>query len=104
MTFWTEEMIREALDGTFTRVMYDGRIDTEIVEDNFQPYPNKGGRPAGVKNLKPQRYWKSDEDGLLLRMRMRNKPFAEIAWVIDRTEDSCKKRYKVLRVNGKVMV
>jgi hypothetical protein len=37
-------------------------------------------------------------------MRLRNRPFAEIAWMVSRSEEATKKRYKLLRVKGAVMV
>lgn len=98
--YWTEQQIKEVLDGTFTRVLSDGRSYTEIVSDDFVPYEHKGGRPLGAQNVKPQRFWTKYEEDLLATLRLRNKPFNEIAWVLDRTEDSCKKRYKVLRARG----
>ena len=36
MKYWTEDAIKEVLDGTFTRVFYDGRIVTELVEGDYR--------------------------------------------------------------------
>lgn len=73
---FTEAAIRECLDGTFTRVLY--------------------------KDVNPRANWTPQDDDLLLQMRLRNKPFAEIAWVLERSEESVKKRFRMLRVKGGV--
>lgn len=101
---YTEDAIRRVLDGTFTRVTYENRVVTENVSDGFLPGYSGQGRPIGYKAAKPQVAWTPAEDEVLCTMRLRNKPFAEIAWIIDRSEESTKKRYRTLRVNGKVMV
>jgi len=100
---YTEAAIREVLDGTFTRVTYENKVVTEILDD-CEPTRRKPGRKFGYKASKPQTYWTPQEDDTLLTMRLRNRPFSEIAWVINRSLESVKKRYRVLRVNGKVMV
>lgn len=104
MKTWTEALMKEYLDGTFTRVLYDGKIVTENVEPDFEPYVNRGGRPKGYKAPKPQMLWTAAEDEMLWQMRLRNRPFAEIAWTVNRSEEATKKRYKLLRVKGAVMV
>ena len=103
MTHWSEAAIKQILDGTFTRVNYEGKIVTDIVSDDFIPGPRsmRGGRPVGSGGT-TQAAWTKTEDELLWTMRLRNKPFSEIAWLIDRSEDSAKKRYKTLRVRGGV--
>lgn len=99
---WTEADIRRVLDGTFTRVTYEGKIITDTVEPDFLPYTgNKGERPKGYS--KPQYPWSKTEDEILCQMRLRNRPFAEIAWTVNRSEEATKKRYKILRVKGAVM-
>jgi hypothetical protein len=100
MTHWTEEKIKDVLDGTFTRVTYEGKIVTETYEGSGSPTSN-GGRPKGTKVS--QWPWTTQEDELLCQMRLRNRPFSEIAWLVNRSEDATKKRYRALRVNGKVM-
>ena len=101
---WTENAIKECLDGTWTRVTYEGKVVTENVEPDFEPYANRGGRPKGYKAPKPQCLWTPEEDDLVCQMRLRNRPFAEIAWMVSRSEEATKKRYKLLRVKGAVMV
>lgn len=100
---WTEADIRRVLDGTFTRVTYEGKVITENVEPDFIPYiGNKSGRPKGYS--KPQLHWTPTEDEILWQMRLRNRQFSEIAWIVNRSVDATKKRYKILRVKGAVMV
>lgn len=98
---WREATIREHLDGTFTRVLFDGRIVTDTVDPNFIP-PNAGGPKAQRgKDVIPQRAnWTPTEDDVLWQMRLRNKPWTEVCWVLARTEDSAKKRYRILRAKG----
>lgn len=104
MAYWTENDIKMFLDGTFTRVNHENKVVTDNVSVDFVPGYTGQGRPIGYKAAKPQVAWTPQEDEILLTMRLRNKPFAEIAWLIDRSEESAKKRYRTLRVNGKVMV
>jgi len=101
MTHWTEEKIRAILDGTFTRVNSEGRVVTEVYEGQPTASGN-GGRPKGTKVS--QWPWTVAEDELLCAMRLRNRPFNEIAWLVSRSEDATKKRYRALRVNGRVMM
>lgn len=99
---WTEERIRQYLDGTFTKIDYNGLISTIDVSGDFIPPGTRSlGRQMGQKIAK-QAYWTRAEEELLARMRLLNKPFAEIAWVMSRTEDAVKKHYKVMRVKGLV--
>ena len=100
MKHWTEEMIKEHLDGTFTRVHYDGRIAVESVDHDYRPGMSTSGRKPG--SAKPQVNWTPAEDELLSQMRLRNRPFNEIAWLLSRSEESAKKRFRMLRVKGQV--
>ncbi len=104
MRHWTEAMISECLDGTWTRVTYDGKVVTEPVDDGCAPAKKSGGRYRGYKAARPQIAWLPAEDEILCAMRLRNRPFAEIAWLVSRSEESTKKRYRVLRVKGAVMM
>lgn len=101
---YDEAAIKAVLDGTFTRVNYEGRVITEAVEPDFLPSCAGGDQKHRGKNVKPQAYWSQADDDTLLTMRFKNRPFAEIAWILDRTEEATKKRYRVLRVKGRVMV
>ena len=103
MKHWTEAKIREVLDGTFTRINADGTIAVEAVDKCFKPSMARCGRPKGYSPDKPQFPWTPEEDDMLCRMRMRNRPFSEIAWLIGRSLDGTKKRYQMLRVKGAVM-
>lgn len=104
MRHWTEAMISECLDGTWTRITHEGKVVTEPVEDDHTPAKKSGGRHKGYKAARPQIAWLPAEDELLCAMRLRNRPFTEIAWVVNRSLESTKKRYRVLRVNGRVMM
>lgn len=105
MTHWTEKRIRERLDGTFTRVGHDGKIEVQSVPHDYKPgISTNGGRPVGYKGAHPQNLWTPAEDELLLQMKLRNRPFDEIAWLISRSEEATRRRYQVLRVKGAVMV
>lgn len=99
-TYWTEAAIKAVLDGTFTKVTYEGKVITEAVDPDFLPPAAGGGRPHGTKNAKPHAYWSQADDELLQQMRLRNKPIAEIAWILNRTPEATKKRAAVLRVRG----
>jgi hypothetical protein len=101
MTAWTEAMISDALDGTWTHLNHEGRVVTELVDADFTPQPVKG-RPVGVKNVNKRSLWTPQEDDILITERRRNRPLAEIAWLVSRTEDGVKRRVKFLRVMGKM--
>lgn len=101
MKHWTEDMIRERLDGTFTRVHYDGKIVVEAVDDNYSPGMSTVGRKPGATS-KPQVAWTAAEDELLCQMRAKGRPFNEISWLLARSEESAKKRFRMLRVKGQV--
>ena len=100
--FWTEDMIRERLDGTFTQVTPNGDIITQSVGPDFDPMPqNTNGRPKGAK-IGKMTYWTPEEEHLLIRQRMLNRTFPEIAWALDRSVDATKKHYRLLMVRGRV--
>lgn len=100
---WTEAEIRNVLDGTFTRVLYDGRIITENVGPDFIPTCAGGPKRARGENVKPHAFWTPEEDDLMWQMRIRNRPFAEIAWTLNRTEEATKKRWKIVRMKSGVV-
>lgn len=99
---WTEAAIRQHLDGTWTHVTYEGRVVTDILDPGEEPPIAKGGRPKGVKNVKPHQFWSPQDDDIIITQRRRNMSFREIAWILNRTEEGTKKRYKLLRVRGRV--
>ena len=68
------------------------------------PAKRSGGRHKVYKAARPQIAWLPAEDELLCAMRLRNLPFSKIAWHVGRSEESTKKRYKVLRAKGDVMM
>ncbi|MEI6536538.1 MAG: hypothetical protein WCN98_14425 [Verrucomicrobiaceae bacterium] len=104
MRYWTEAMINECLDGTWTRITNEGKFVTEPVDDGCAPAKRSGKRHKVYKAARPQIAWLPEEDEILCAMRLRNRPFAEIAWMVNRSEENTKKRYRVLRVKGAVMM
>ena len=103
MRHWTEAMISERLDGTWTHITYEGKFVTEFVDDVCVPAKRSGGRHRKYKAARPQIAWLPAEDEILRVMRLRNRPFSEIAWMVNRSEESTKKRYRLLRVYGRMM-
>jgi hypothetical protein len=55
-----------------------------------------------MKNVNKRSLWTPQEDDILITERRRNRPLAEIAWLVSRTEDGVKRRVKFLRVMGKM--
>lgn len=96
---WTEERIRQFLDGTFTRFEPDGKAVTINVEPDYCPSMRQGGRMKGQAG-KPQARWTAEEDIILVELRRKFRPWDEISAVLARSEDSIMKRYRVLRVRG----
>lgn len=93
---WTEERIRQYLDGTFTYVRADGSIGTSDVETDFIP------RHIGLKRererIAPVKPWQPAEDQTLKELRRRKFTIPQIAVLLDRTDESVKAR---LRLFGK---
>ena len=91
MSMWTEQAIAEHLAGTFTTFTPEGTAITI-------------NAASGPRRAIRQEPWTPAEDDILCRMKMRNYPWAEIAWTVGRNDEAVKKRYSVLRVKGRVMV
>ena len=104
MRYWTEAMISECLDGTWTHITNEGKFVTKPVDDVYVPAKRSGRRHKVYKAGRPQIAWLPEEDEILCAMRLRNWPFAKIAWMVNRSEESTRKRYRVLRVKGAVMM
>ena len=100
---WTEDLICEHLDGTFTRVLPCGTIKTVSVAGGETPAPatdtKKGGRPLGVK-VGPIVPWAPHDETILRELRRMGWPFSDIAWKLGRSLEATKKHYQVLRVRG----
>jgi hypothetical protein len=102
---FTEAYIKDRLDGAVTKIDYEGRVYTVSVDpDYIPPYggarKDPGGRPLGMKAGK-QTYWSPDDEEFLIRQRMLNRPFAEIAWALSRSEEATKKHHHLLRARGR---
>lgn len=100
MKRYTEAEIRDALDGTFTRVTYDGKIVTDIVGDDFRPSFKPPTAHAGAKRGN-YAHWTENDDAVLLGMKQRCHSNAEIAAILDRTTDAIKSRLQYLLEKGR---
>ena len=100
MTYWTEDKIREQLDGTFTRLTNEGRVEVLDVGHDFRPGHGNVGLQTGVSG---KGAWAPAEDEVLYMMRCRGRPFSEISWLLSRTEVSVEKRFRILRAKGQVV-
>ena len=100
---WTEDAIKDVLDGTFTRVNYEGKITIFEVDDDHTPKgpTSCGGRPAGLTGHK-QVFWVPEEEEILITQRKLDRSFAEIAWLLSRSIEATKKHHKILRARGRV--
>ena len=89
---WTEERIKSYLEGTFTRLHYDGRIVTEFVDLDFIPThtPARAGRERGHKAM--YHVWTDDDDTFLRELRNKGIPRHKIAEIMDRSEESIRRR------------
>ena len=92
-----EQIIKNTLDGTFTRVLQDNRVITLNVPDDYIPKHNTTGLVVGSKCGMYQHYTEH-EDAIIVELREMKFTFAKIAAHLARTEESVKKRYAVLRV------
>lgn len=87
-----EARIKLHLDGTFTRLQYDGRIVTEFVELDFIPThrPKPVGRESGKKET--YRAWMPSDDAFLNELRNKGIPRHQIADIMGRSEESVRRR------------
>jgi hypothetical protein len=92
-----EQIIKEVLDGTFTRVTTEGNVITVNVDDDYIPNSSTGGKKIGETGGKYSQY-SQKEDDILIELRQMGFPFPKIASYLNRTEDSLKKRHRTLCV------
>jgi hypothetical protein len=87
-----EDRIKLHLDGTFTRLQYDGRIVTEFVELDF--IPTHRPKPVGRESGKTGKYraWVPDDDTWLNELRNKGIPRHQIAEIMGRSEESVRRR------------
>lgn len=92
---WTEARIKQYLDGTLTRVLYDGSISTICVDEDH--IPKHTPRQIGRDRQPTQAKWTPAEDVILRELRNRNVPRPEIAKHLGRSDESIKHRIEYLK-------
>lgn len=93
-----EAMMRQQLDGTFTRLTSDGRVVTVAVPHDYAPRHGAGsvcGPGRGTSRMNSRR-WSPEEDAELVERRRRGMTLAAIAEDFGRTEESVRKRAQTL--------
>lgn len=101
---FTEDKIRAALDGTFTRFdPVTGGVKTATVEPDHAPthqISGSGGRPSGISTRYKQ--FTPVEDEMLIGLKAKGLPASHIARLMGRSDDSgINKRYRRLVRSGK---
>lgn len=96
MTYWTEDRIRERLDGTFTRLEPDGRVRVVECPKDYMPKHQPGGRQLGEQVDNVQR-WTPEEDVILLELRRRRFNMERIGEILKRSEYSVVHRWRLLK-------
>jgi hypothetical protein len=93
-----EELMRRTLDGTITKITIDGRVITELVDRDHIP-KHSGPKSGSCKGQrKPNyRHWTPGEDQALLERRQNGMSLMAICRLLNRSEDSVRKRAKLLR-------
>ena len=86
---WTEQQIRHALDGTFTKFTDAGRVVTRKVPHDFiPPYdpPPEQKQASSARGIAkgPRRPWTEDDDRKLLSLRARGVNQEECARLLRR--------------------
>lgn len=104
MQQWTEELIRRALDGTFTRFdTVNGGVRTAIVEPDHRPSHHisaGGGSTKGVS--KDYRRFSPADDAMIMAMKAKGFSARHIARAIGRHDDTgINKRYRRLVATGR---
>lgn len=92
MSVWTEDLIKSYLDGSFTRILSDGKSDTLFVDPDFIPtHVPTGGRDKGIKRppLKP---WTQEEEIMLYELRKRKLSRGAIADYLCRSEECIRRK------------
>lgn len=92
-----ERLMRQQLDGTFTRITQEGRILTVEVPVDYTPKHFHAGNATRGKSLQASRRWSPEEDSIVLDARRNGMSLATIAEMVKRTEESTRKRIQVLR-------
>lgn len=94
-----ERLMRQLLDGTFTRLTSDGRVVTLNVPHDYAPKHAAGntvsGPGRGTSRMKSKR-WTPEEDAELVERRRRGMTLTAIAEDLGRTDESVRKRAQVL--------
>jgi hypothetical protein len=94
----TEQHIRRALDGTFTRFTYGERgtrVVTRTVARDFVPDYSalEQQEQSGVANRSPRRMFSHEDDCRILELRAQKVPMIKIAQLLDRNVKSVTVRY-----------
>lgn len=102
----TEQHIKRALDGTFTRIcQITGASKTLRVDDDFEPshlpYTNPGNK--GMKRAEYRKYTPADDE-LILAMKAKHYSAARIARILGRDDSSVLRRCRMLRKRQTEMV
>ena len=101
MQHWTEDMIREHLDGTFTRFdVVTGGVRTARVDPDHRPTHDISstglGNKAGYKHFSPE------DDKIIIWMKAAGMSARRIAAMLPGRTDACiNKRYRRLVKQGK---
>ena len=95
-----EAMMRQQLDGTFTRLSSDGCVVTVAVPHDYRPRHAAGntvcGPGRGTSRQKSRR-WTPEEDAELVDRRRRGMTLTAIAEDLGRTDESVRKRAQTLQ-------
>lgn len=92
MSYWNEERIKLALDGTFTRLNARGEIITQQVPVSYMPtHAQMVGKPRGPSDFSYAK-WTEKEDAILKDLRARGVRMSQISKFMSRSEDSLKNR------------
>ena len=102
---FTEDKIKAALDGTFTRFdVITGGVKTSWVGDDYQPTHNVMGTTATCAGVKKAGYkhFSQAEDEMIIGLKAKGLSARHIAIILQRSDDTgINKRYRRLVKTGK---
>lgn len=91
--------MKQVLDGTFTTIIEGGKTRTVLVP--FDYIPQHVQLSFCQKETLTYAGWDEGEDNKMLEMLEMGFPMSKVADHLNRTDNSCHKRLRILRANGR---
>lgn len=100
MDVWTEDAIRNYLDGYFVKVYPSGLIREVEVPADHMPSHKPAVNPGGYRHVLKRRTWSEAEENDLIAHRAIGATAKAIGLRFNRTESSIRQRIRMLQSRG----